>query len=132
VDVLFLDANVHFSAAYRAEAGLRRFWQLPGVDLVTSAYAAEEAPAATCASSTSGTGSAPCWRRGERRLAAAGGRDPSGEGPADRLRRHLQRATHLITGDASHFGVWYGKTIAGMLVLRPAAYLEAAARRVSG
>jgi uncharacterized protein len=43
VDVLFLDANVHFSAAYRAEAGLRRFWQLPGVDLVTSAYAAEEA-----------------------------------------------------------------------------------------
>lgn len=33
-------------------------------------------------------------------------------------------ATHLITGDAAHFGVWYGKTLAGILVMRPASYRE--------
>jgi hypothetical protein len=43
VERVFLDANVLFSAAYRADAGLRRLWDLAGVRLVTSAYALEEA-----------------------------------------------------------------------------------------
>src|SRR5215210_8032977 len=43
VDRLFLDANVLFSAAYREDAGVRRLWDLPEAELVTSAYAVEEA-----------------------------------------------------------------------------------------
>lgn len=43
MDVVFLDANTLFSAAYRADAGVRRLWELPEVRLTTSAYAAEEA-----------------------------------------------------------------------------------------
>jgi hypothetical protein len=37
----------------------------------------------------------------------------------------LSGATHLITGDATHFGIWYGKRIGNLLVLKPAAYLQA-------
>jgi hypothetical protein len=43
VDRVFLDANILFSAAYRPYAGLRQLWEVPDVELVTSAYAVEEA-----------------------------------------------------------------------------------------
>ena len=43
VDRLLLDANVLFSAAYRPDAGIARLWKLENVELLTSAYAAEEA-----------------------------------------------------------------------------------------
>jgi len=43
VDLVFLDSNVLFSAAYRRDAGLRGLWSLPRARLITSAYAAEEA-----------------------------------------------------------------------------------------
>jgi uncharacterized protein len=43
MDLIFLDANMLFSAAYRPDAGLRRLWSLPGVRRMTSVYAAEEA-----------------------------------------------------------------------------------------
>jgi hypothetical protein len=42
-DLLFLDANVLFSAAYRENAGLLKFWQLKFIKLISSAYAIEEA-----------------------------------------------------------------------------------------
>src|SRR6266581_2193596 len=40
---LFLDANILFSAAFRARAPLRRLWNRPDVELITSAYAVAEA-----------------------------------------------------------------------------------------
>jgi uncharacterized protein len=43
LDRVFLDSNVLFSAAYRRDAGLKRLWQLADVELLTSAYALEEA-----------------------------------------------------------------------------------------
>ena len=43
MDRLLLDANVLFSAAYRPAAGVARLWELERVELLTSAYAAEEA-----------------------------------------------------------------------------------------
>ncbi len=44
MDLIFLDANVLFSAAYCSDAGLRKkLWRLLGVRIVTSAYAVEEA-----------------------------------------------------------------------------------------
>lgn len=43
MDVVFLDANVLFSAAYRPAAGVLRLWGVRNAALVTSAYATEEA-----------------------------------------------------------------------------------------
>lgn len=43
MDRLFLDANILFSAAYSANAGLLRFWKLKNVVLCSSGYALEEA-----------------------------------------------------------------------------------------
>jgi hypothetical protein len=39
---LFGYANILFSAAYHPDSGLRRLWSLPGVQRITSIYAAEE------------------------------------------------------------------------------------------
>lgn len=33
-------------------------------------------------------------------------------------------STHLITGDATHFGRYFGQTVEGMQILPPAAYLQ--------
>jgi predicted nucleic acid-binding protein len=131
VDVLFLDANVLFSAAYLPETRLREFWTLPGVELVTSGYAWEEAHRNLRTLEQ------------QQRLAALGPgvRIVNEHGtwilPADVILPEKDRpilaaailsgATHLVTGDASHFGVWYGKRIGGVLVLRPAAYLQSRA-----
>lgn len=128
MDVLFLDANVLFSAAYMAESRLREFWTLSDAELVTSAYAWDEA------------------HRNLRRLDQQ--KRLMALGPGVRLVQErgawavppdvilpekdrpilaaaiLSEATHLITGDATHFGVWYGKRISGVLVLKPAAYLQ--------
>ena len=40
---VFLDANVLFSAAWRADSGLTRLWEIESIHLVTSPYAADEA-----------------------------------------------------------------------------------------
>jgi uncharacterized protein len=130
VDLVFLDANVLFSAAYRVDAGLRRLWRLPAVELVTSAFAAEEA---------------------RRNLATTEQRvDMDRLMEAIRLvpfvlpREHAlfgtialpekdwpillaavsAQATHLLTGDARHFGPLYGQRIEGVLILPPADYLR--------
>lgn len=125
--VLFLDANVLFSAAYLAESRLREFWTLPGAELVTSGYAWEEAHR-----------NLPHVEQQKRLQALLPGvRIVAERGdwalPPDILLPEKDRpilaaalhcgATHLITGDVTHFGVWYGKQIGRMLVLKPAAYL---------
>ena len=128
MDVLFLDANVLFSAAYLAETRLRELWTLPDVELVTSAYAWEEAQR-----------NLPRLEQQKRLTALASGvRMVQERGtwglPPDVILPEKDRpilaaailsgATHLITGDATHFGVWYGQRISGVLVLKPAAYLQ--------
>jgi predicted nucleic acid-binding protein len=37
-----LDTNVLFSAAWRADSGLTRLWEIASIHLVTSPYAADE------------------------------------------------------------------------------------------
>jgi predicted nucleic acid-binding protein len=126
VDRIFLDANVLFSAAYREHSGLVEIWRLKGVRLFSSSYAIEEA---------------------RRNLAAAEQRERLQHLvealevvetlPAARLQTTLPekdqpilaaavagRATHLITGDVKHFGEFFGKVLAGVLVLPPAAYFD--------
>lgn len=125
---VFLDANVLFSAAYRPDAPMQRLWALPDVTLMSSEYAVDEA---------------------RRNLRAAGQRHTLDglltrvlivpEGPSNQIEEQTiqglpvkdrpvlraaiaARATHLLTGDKAHFGRYYGKTIAGVLVLQPPLY----------
>jgi hypothetical protein len=131
--LIFLDANVLFSAAYRPDAGLRRLWRLPGARLITSVYAAEEARRNL---------DQPEQRRELEYLL-----DPveivptatSAEHPLfstielpDKDRPVLLAAigvgaTHLLTGDFRHFGPYYAKKVEGVLILPPGAYLSLSA-----
>lgn len=121
---LFLDANVLFSAAYREDAGLRRLWELPDVTLLTSRYALEEA--------RRNLEAADQRRRLEELaddlevVAEARGRSlpdgldlPEKDRPILRAALHAG-ATHLVTGDHTHFGPWFGSAVAGVRVVRPA------------
>lgn len=130
MDRLFLDANVLFSAAYLPNAGLQAIWSLKGVVLCSSRYALEEARANLTAEEQ------------KVRLAKLATRLHFFEASAAKLPASLAlpekdtpiflaameaQATHLITGDMRHFGQYFGKRIAGVLVLPPGDYL----RRIS-
>ncbi len=126
VDRLFLDANVLFSAAYRPASGIAALWRLRNVELVTSPYAAEEAARnladeqqrsrlrALLSQIEIVTGASPLPH---------GVRLPEKDQPILQAAIHA-RATHLLTGDQSHFGEHYGRRYGGVLVLPPGDYLE--------
>lgn len=132
MDVVFLDANVLFSAAYRPKAGLRRLWDLEGVELVSSSYAVEEARRNL---------SEPAQRkRLERLLRSTRVVPETPETERERLDLGVAglpdmdlpilaaavgaRATRLLTGDITHFGPLLGRTIAGVRILTPAEFLR--------
>jgi hypothetical protein len=130
VDLVFLDANVLFSAAYRSDAGLRRLWRLPRARLITSAYVAEEARRNL---------NDPGQRRELEELLGSVEVVPT-TAPTDHpLFSTLQLAdkdrpvllaaigvgaTHLLTGDFRHFGPYYRQRIEGVLVMAPGEYLS--------
>ena len=124
MDRLFLDANVLFSAAYSANAGLLQFWKLKNVVLCSSRYALEEA-AINLAQDVQRT-------RLEELSAAIQLFEPisrslpQGLALPDKDAPILLAAvaTHLITGDVRHFGRYFGKRIEGLLVLPPGDYLR--------
>lgn len=129
MDRLFLDANVLFSAAYRADAGVGKLWLAGDTVLVTSRYAVEEArrnlpnPEQRARLDTLlqpvevvSSGSVAPEDRGEITLPdkdwpILGGAVTSG-------------ATHLITGDLRDFGSYFGQHVLGVLVQTPAQYLR--------
>lgn len=129
MDRLFLDANVLFSAAYRASAGVARLWARPDVELLSSTYAAEEARRNLDTSEQQA--------RLEKLLRdvtlvsemmlpeeLAGSIDlPDKDHPilAGAL---AANATHLITGDRRHFGQYFGRSLQGVVVLSPARYFQ--------
>jgi uncharacterized protein len=128
VDRLFLDANILFSAAYRNDARIGGFWSLDKVVLLSSSYAVEEARVNL--------------RDAEQRTRLVMlvshiqvvpntflGPLPDGIDLPEKDRPILlsaidARATHLITGDKDDFGQFFGRTISGILILPPAAYLN--------
>ena len=124
----FLDANVLFSAAYHEGSRLRRLWSLEAVELLTSGYALEEARRNLSEKS----------RLEALEELAAGVRvlpealhfplPVEVELPAkDRpilLAAMSGEATHLLTGDVTHFRPLYGRRIGGVVVLRPSTFLE--------
>jgi predicted nucleic acid-binding protein len=127
VDRLFLDANVLFSAAYWRDSGLLRLWRLPRCSLLTSSYAAEE-------TRRNLAGSNQRARLGKllesvtivgeaESLGVANVGLPAKDQPILAAATRA-KATHLLTGDARHFGPLYGRTIGGVLITRPAPYLQ--------
>ncbi len=131
MDKLFLDANVLFSAAYRPNAPIRRLWELPGARLFTSSYAVEEARRNL--------------REGRQRedlgklLASVSTVEAFADPEAHPILEDVilpekdvpillaavaAGATHLVTGDLTHFGPYYSRRIAGVLILPPARYLS--------
>lgn len=127
---VFLDDNVLFSAAYRPNSRLSGIWSVPNVELVTSLYAVEEArrnlqaryPAslATLNKLLSSVRVVPEPTMSEL---------PDGIELVDKDVPVLLAAigsgcTHLLTGDARHFGDLYGKHISGVLVQTPAQFLN--------
>ena len=130
MDLLFLDANVLFSAAYRSDAGLRRLWRLPGVRMITSVYAAEEARrnlkhfrqrkdleellGSVEVVTTAAPTDHPLFSTLEL---------PDKDRPI-LLAAIDAGATHLLTGDFQHFGPYYGERIEGVLMQPPGAYLS--------
>ena len=124
MDRLFLDANVLFSAAYREDAGLGELWSLEGAELLTSGYALEEARRNL---TTDEQRARLAQLAAELELVPEA---PSGSLPGEFDLPEKDRpivaaairagATHLVTGDLSHFGPYLGRTVAGIRFVRPA------------
>jgi predicted nucleic acid-binding protein len=128
VVVAFLDANVLFSAAYRSDAGLLRLWDLPGVELITSDYAVLEARRNLAA--TEQRERLESLISGVRLVSAIpelalpeSVELPEKDQPI-LLAAIAAEATHLLTGDFTHFGELYGSSVGGVLVLPPSEFLR--------
>jgi len=127
LDVVFLDANVLFSAAYRADAGVRRLWRVKRGNLITSAYAVEEAyrnldEAAQRERLQALLRSVRVVPEARDRRLPNTVQLPEKDRPI-LLAAIAAGATHLITGDVTHFGPYLGRAVEGVLILRPAQYL---------
>lgn len=127
-DRVFLDANVLFSAAWMEDSGLARLWRLSGVSLLTSRYAVAEAERNLDTN----------VQRERLRVLVQGAKLidapdhaalPEGielvAKDAPILLAAIEaRATHLLTGDRTHFGALYGRKVSGVKIVPPAAYLK--------
>ncbi|NND01489.1 MAG: PIN domain-containing protein [Acidimicrobiia bacterium] len=127
-DRVFLDANVLFSAAYRADSGLRRLWKYRSVALITSGYAAEEA-SRNLEDVDQQRRLGELLKKVEIVPESLGRHEPEGWNLLEKDRPILAaairaEATHLLTGDTRHFGHLMGSTVEGVQVLRPAQYLR--------
>ena len=127
-EVVFLDANVLFSAAY-GSVGLNRLWDLfrEGIcTLVASRYVIEEA--------RRNLNSRDKLKRLEGLLQSVNvvhETDPDLSCPIDLPEKDVPvlmaaisaGADYLLTGDVKHFGTFFGKTVMGVQILVPRDYL---------
>jgi predicted nucleic acid-binding protein len=125
---VFLDANVLFSAAYREENGLLRLWRIHSIELLTSAYAIEEA--------RRNLESSDAKRRLDellvrvRVIPEALFLDlPEGLKLAEKDQPILKCAIAgdarlLLTGDLKDFGHLFGKRVTGVLIQTPGDFLR--------
>lgn len=127
MDRLFLDANVLFSAAYKADARVFRLWSLHDVLLYSSRYALEEARFNLGDENqlnrlTSLAEKVQFFEASKRDL-------PKGVHLPDKDAPILvaaidAKSNYLLTGDLRHFGPYFGKRIEGVTVIRPSQYLK--------
>jgi len=132
MDRLFLDANILFSAAYKANARLLELWSLKGVVLCSSRYALGEARSNLLVEEQQ--------RRLEKLSEAVHFRDagdrklPPGvslpEKDAPILLAAIEaRADYLLTGDIRHFGAYLGRKVERVEILTPRRYLQIRGRK---
>ncbi len=128
MELLFLDANILFSAAYRENAGITKFWKLPSVKLITSQYAVEEAKRnlnqIQVTRLTSLMKQVDVYTECDNEVRI----------PRNIILRKKDRpilaaaieaeASYLITGDLRDFGCLYGHCILGVTILAPSVYLK--------
>jgi uncharacterized protein len=125
MDRVFLDANVLFAAAWRPNATLKRLWELDGAELLSSDYAIEE-PRRNLETSAQ-RGRLTRLLRQVRRVEPEhftlprGVRLPEKDMPI-LLAAIDGGATHLLTGDREHFGLYFRQEIGGVFILPPAEY----------
>lgn len=126
--LVFLNANVLFSAAYRPDSRLAELWALPHVRLVTSAQALAEARR-----NLDEPNARARLEQLSNRLVIAPpplrSTLPPGVTLADPSDHTIPlvaiecRATHLLTGDG-HFASLFGRTVEGVRVDRPGPFLR--------
>ena len=129
MDRIFLDANVLFSAAYRSSAGVARLWKIEDAQLLSSTYAAHETRRNL---QTSQQQARLEELLGDVTLVSdvllpedlASSIDLPDKDQPILAGALAANATHLITGDRQHFGPYFGKSLAGVLVMSPARYLQ--------
>lgn len=127
MDRLFLDGNILFSAAYRPDAGLLALWKLKRVALCSSHYAVAEARVNLSDEDQRQrledlSGKLELFDAAVQSL-PAGVSLPEKDVPI-LLAAIEARATHLLTGDVKHFGMYFGKRVAGIIVVAPGDYLK--------
>jgi predicted nucleic acid-binding protein len=122
---VFLDANVLFSAAWRAESGLLRFWKLPLV-LVSSPYAITEAERNLSRKRPEALARLEALLEPIEIVDALAPIDYSGLPSKDvpiLAAAVAGRCQVLLTGDVADFGHVLGQTVLGVRVLTPAMLL---------
>jgi len=130
---IFLDANILFSAA-RANGAVRQLLALTeaaGHELWADAYVFEEARRNLAAKTPGGLSvlNAMADRIKIGGMSTVNSLLPDTPGLPEKGRPVLAAAIHhhcdiLVTGDRTHFGQFYGKTIQGVSVLSPAMLAE--------
>lgn len=130
---IFLDANILFSAA-RADGAVRQLLAIAagaGHELWADAYVVEEARRNLAAKSPAGLPvlDALVARMTLRSLVAGAALSADAARLPEKDRPVLAAAIHhrcdvLVTGDRSHFGVFYGKTHQGVTIVSPAMLAE--------
>ena len=133
MDVVFLDANVLYSAAHKEGSRLARLWELADVEPVSSAYAVEEVRrnpvgedrnrrldellrSVRIVPEVSDVGKAAAALVGEVDL-------PHDDLPI-LMSAIMARASHLLTGDFRDFGRLYERRVRGVFILPPVEYLR--------
>jgi hypothetical protein len=131
VDWVFLDANVLFSAAYKPTSILRALWKLAATELLSSPLAIQQAETNLAQARPSQLPDLATLLASVRVVPdpQAGAALPAGVVlPAQDAPIMLSaldaNATHLLTGDVKHFGPYFGRAFGGMVILRPAVYLQ--------
>ena len=122
---VFLDANVLFSAAWRAESGLLRFWKLPLV-LVSSPYAITEAERNLSRKRPEALARPEALLEPIELVDALTLIDASGLPAKDvpiLAAAVAGRCQVLVTGDVTDFGHVLGQTVLGVRVLTPSMLL---------
>jgi predicted nucleic acid-binding protein len=118
---VFLDANVLFSAAWRADSGLTRLWEIASLHLVTSPYAADEAERNLARKRPDGMARLTALLdRVEISTALVSLDDGHGLPPKDApiLAAAIgSRCEVLLTGDIADFGHLIGRTLQGVRIL---------------